>query len=65
MDLHFQGADERSEKAMEFIQPLRFEIYGTPSDQVLSGMRQRAMRPGIDLIVKPQPLFGFLRLKSG
>ncbi|MGH8945238.1 MAG: hypothetical protein ACRDVL_03730, partial [Acidimicrobiia bacterium] len=40
MDLHFQGADERTERAYEFIQPQHFEIYGTPSDQVLSTMRQ-------------------------
>ena len=65
MDLHVQGADDRSAKAMEFLEPLRFEIYGTPSDQVLSGMRQQAMRPGIDLVVKPHPLFGFIRLNSG
>jgi len=64
MDLHFQGADERSSKAYEFIQPQRFEIHGTPSDQVLSTMRQAAT-PGIDLILKPQPLGGFIRLKPG
>jgi hypothetical protein len=65
MDLHFQGADERSEKAYEFIEPHHFEIYGMPSEQVLSGMRQQATRSGSDLIVKPQPLFGFIRLASG
>jgi quinol monooxygenase YgiN len=65
MDLHFQGADERSEKAYEFIQPQHFEIYGTPSDQVLAMMRQAATGPEIDLIVKPQHLGGFIRLTSG
>jgi hypothetical protein len=65
MDLHVQGADERAAKAYEFIQPQRFEIYGTPSDQVLSMMRKEATGPGIDLIVKPQPLGGFIRLASG
>jgi len=64
MDLHFHGADERSAKAYEFVQPQRFEIYGTPSDRVLSMMRQEA-GPGVDLIVKPQPLGGFIRLASG
>ena len=34
MDLHFQGADDRSARSHEFIQPRRFEIYGTPSDLV-------------------------------
>jgi quinol monooxygenase YgiN len=64
MDLHFQGADERSQKAYEFLQPRRFEIYGTPSDQVLSTMRGET-GPGVDLMVKPQSLGGFIRLTSG
>jgi hypothetical protein len=64
MDVHFQGAAERSARAYEFVQPQRFEIYGTPSDQVLSTMRQEA-GPGVDLVVKPQPMGGFIRLKSG
>jgi hypothetical protein len=63
MDLHFQGADERAAKAYEFVQPQRFEIYGTPSDQVLSMMRQQT-GPGVDLVLKPQPMAGFIRLKS-
>ena len=64
MDLHFQGADERAAKAYEFIQPQRFEIYGAPSDQVLAAMRA-ATGPGVDLLLKPQYLGGFIRLKSG
>ena len=64
MDLHFQGADERAAKAYEFVQPQRFEIYGTPNDQVLAAMRA-ATGPGVDLLLKPQYLGGFIRLKSG
>ena len=64
MDLHFQGADERAAKAYEFVQPQRFEIYGTPSDMVLAAMRA-ATGPGVDLFLKPQPLGGFTRLASG
>lgn len=64
MDLHFQGADERSKKAYEFLQPQHFEIYGTASDQVMSTMRHET-GPGVDLIVKPQSLGGFIRLTSG
>lgn len=63
MDLHFQGADERSEKAYEFIQPERFEIYGAPSDQALAMLRQ-AEGQGVDVIVKARPLFGFIRIRS-
>ena len=65
MDLHFQGADQRSAKAMEFMEPQHYEIYGTPSDLVLSGMKQEAMQPGIELTLRPQPLFGFTRFRSG
>lgn len=64
MDLHFEGADQRTARASEFIQPRRFEIYGKPSERVLSTMRQAAA-PGIDLIVKPEPIAGFIRLASG
>lgn len=64
MDLHFQGAGERAAQAYEFVQPQRFEIYGTPSDQVLSMMRQEAGQ-GVGMSVKPKPMGGFIRLGSG
>lgn len=64
MDFHFQGADERAAKAYEFVQPQRFEIYGTPSDHVLAMMRQEA-GPEVGLVIKPQPMGGFIRLESG
>jgi len=64
MDLHFEGADERSGDAYEFIQPVRFEIYGPASDHVMATMRRQA-GPGIGLTVKPQNLAGFIRLQSG
>ena len=64
MDLHFQGADERSQSAHEFIQPQHFEIYGTTSDQVMATMRRQA-GPEIGLTVKPQNLAGFIRLQPG
>lgn len=64
MNLHFEGADERSESAYEFIQPVRFEIYGPASDNVMATMRMRA-GPGIGLTFKPENLAGFIRLQSG
>lgn len=64
MDLHVEGAAERSKKAYEFLQPASLEICGTPSDQVLSMMRQTA-GSGVALSVSPEHLGGFLRLKSG
>jgi hypothetical protein len=65
MDSHFQGADKRSARAYEFIQPEHFEIYGTPSDQALSTMRQEATTLAAPLTLKSQPLAGFIRLGSG
>jgi hypothetical protein len=64
MDVHLEGADQRTARASEFIQPRRFEIYGKRSDQVLSTLRHAAA-PGIDLTVKPEPIAGFLRLTPG
>jgi hypothetical protein len=31
MDLHFQGADERSRDAYEYLEPKGWELYGRPS----------------------------------
>ena len=64
MDLHFEGADERSGRAHEFIQPERFEIYGPASDNVRASMTMQA-GPGIGLTFKPENLAGFIRLRSG
>lgn len=65
MDSHFEGADSRSARAFEFIQPLHFEIYGTPSEQVLSTMRQQTTTLAVPLTLRPQPLAGFIRLGPG
>jgi len=37
-----QGADERSKKTYEFIEPTSVEIYGTPSDYALEMMKKVA-----------------------
>lgn len=65
MDSHFQGADDRSALASEFIDPEHFEIYGMPSEQVLSTMRQQAAALDAPLTLKLQPLAGFIRLGRG
>lgn len=65
MDSHFQGADDRSASAYEFIQPAHFEIYGTPSDQALSTMQQETLSLGAPVTLKSQPLAGFNRLGNG
>lgn len=63
MDLHFEGADERSSGAYEYIEPVGFEIYGRPSDAVLESMKRQAAE-GLDLTVRPLDLGGFIRIVS-
>ena len=65
MDLHVEGAGERSTAAYEFVEPEGFEIYGTPSDRVLEMLRREAATAGVTLTHQPENLVGFLRVKSG
>ncbi len=64
MDLHVEGAEERSKAALEFLEPEGFEIYGSPSEKVM-GMMREAAAPGSDLSVQPEHFGGFLRLAGG
>jgi len=64
MDIHFQGADERSKQAYEFMQPKSMEIYGLPNDGVLEMMKQIA-ESGVVVSIDTDHLGGFLRLKPG
>jgi hypothetical protein len=64
MDLHFEGAEERSTAAYEYLDPAGWEIYGRPSKSVLEMMRQTAASAGVTLSVQPEYLAGFLRLTS-
>ncbi len=64
MDIHFQGADERSKRAYEFMQTISMEIYGSPNDRVLEMMKQIA-ESWVTVSIDTDHLGGFLRLKSG
>lgn len=63
-DGHLEGADNRSQRAYEFIEPQSFSIYGPASDRALEFMRQESAQVGADLDLKPEYLDGFLRLQS-
>jgi quinol monooxygenase YgiN len=65
MDLHFEGADERSRAALEFIEPIGWEFYGSPSAAALETMRQTAAASGSTLALNPELVAGFLRLAPG
>ncbi len=58
MDAHFEGAGDRAESAMEYIETYRFEVYGMPSEQAL-GMLGQA--PGADLVIHSGGFGGYLR----
>jgi hypothetical protein len=64
MALHWQGADERTQQAYQYIEPIGFEIYGSPGEQILEGMRGEAT-DGVTLTLVPEFLTGFLRLAPG
>jgi quinol monooxygenase YgiN len=60
MDLHLQGADERSKAAYLFIEPTSIEIYGTPGSYAMEMMKKIA-GSGIDVSINPQFIGGFIR----
>jgi hypothetical protein len=62
MQLHWQGADERTEQAYQYIEPIGFEIYGDAGDQIVAGMRSEAAAAGATLTLVPEYVSGFLRL---
>jgi len=62
MQLHWQGADDRTAQAYEYIEPLGFEIYGSAGEQIVDGMRAEAAGAGATLTLWPEFVAGFLRL---
>ena len=64
MDRHFEGAQERSNAAYDFMDPAGWEIYGEPSDAALGMIRQAATSAGVRLVIEPESLAGFARISS-
>jgi hypothetical protein len=62
MDEHFEGADQRSRAAYEFLRPAGYEVYGRPSDAALDVLRQAAESAGVAMTTRPELVAGFLRL---
>src|ERR671930_379377 len=65
MQLHWQGADERTQQAYQYLEPIGFEIYGDAGDQIVEGMRSEAAAAGATLTLQPEYVTGFLRLAPG
>jgi len=59
-DRHGEGVVERAKAALEFIEPTRRELYGTPSDQALA-MTRPPDGSGITFNHKPQLNVGYIR----
>jgi len=64
MDLHVEGAADRSKAAYELFEPAGWEIYGTPSKAARETIERNAADAGVTLTVEPDALGGFLRLGS-
>lgn len=60
LDLQIQGADERSKKTYEFIEPTGIEIYGSPSPSTLEKMMKIAGL-GVAVQIYPDYMGGFIR----
>ena len=58
---HFEGADERSRAVYEHIAPAGWEMYGSPHEEQLAGLRAEAASAGVALTVMPTVVGGFLR----
>ena len=60
LDLQLQGANERSKKTYEFIEPISIEIFGIPNPATLEIMKKIA-GSGIVVSISPNYLGGFIR----
>lgn len=60
LDLQIQGADERSKKTYEFIEPVGIEIFGVPSPDTLERMKKIA-GSGVAVSISPHYSGGFIR----
>jgi len=60
LDLQIQGADERSRKTYEYIDPISIEIFGTPNASTLEVMK-RIAGSRVIVSINPHHLGGFIR----
>jgi hypothetical protein len=60
MDLHLQGADQRSKAAYLYIEPTGVEVYGAPNAYALEMLRKVA-GTGVEVRLSPQNVGGFVR----
>lgn len=61
MDAHFTGAAERAEESLKFLEPMSFQVFGTPTEKAL-GMLHQVAETGVEITVIPKAVGGFIRL---
>lgn len=61
MDIHFEGSEGRSVRALEVLVPAGWEIYGRPSADVIDAMRAAATAAEVPLTLNGEFVAGFLR----
>jgi hypothetical protein len=62
MDLHAEGAGERSKAAFELFEPAGWEIYGKPSVAALKAIEDMAEEWSVPVSIEREALGGFIRL---
>jgi hypothetical protein len=60
LDLQLRGADDRSKKTYEFIEPVGIEIFGRPNAATLTIMKKIA-GSGVPVRICPHYMGGFIR----
>ncbi len=60
LDYQIQGAEDRSKKTYELIEPVAVEILGTPNPSTLEKMR-RIAGSSVGMSISPQYIGGFIR----
>lgn len=60
---HLIGADDRVNRAYDFIEPMSMEIFGSPGQEIIQIFKQMEAR-GISFSLRPQYLGGFIRLPA-
>jgi hypothetical protein len=60
LDLQIEGADKRSKKTYELIEPIGVEIFGTPNPGTLE-MLKKVVGPGVAVSISPHYMGGFIR----
>lgn len=62
MDAHMEGVAERVRAAQEHIETRAYEVYGRPSEALLSALRQS---PSAEATIVPDVVGGYIRLGRG